>query len=206
VSRKEVQAWIGLGANIGDPVAQLLEARRRLASTPSVELLDSSSLYQSSPWGVEAQPDFLNAVLRVNSTLPALELLDTLLTIEQTMGRQRSAARWGPRRIDLDLLLYGAESYAREGRLQLPHPRLHLRRFVLEPIHELEPDLVVPGHGPVRNLLTKIVDTERGDGSRNACRRLANTAWDRGDGSGPAGAPRQAQGTAGISGGPATMR
>jgi 2-amino-4-hydroxy-6-hydroxymethyldihydropteridine diphosphokinase len=143
------RAYIGLGSNLGDReqsirrAAELIGARR------------VSTLRETEPWGIEDQPFFLNAVAEVETDLPPRRLLDRLLEVERKLGRTRDGARFGPRTIDLDLLLYGDETIDEAG-LQVPHPRLHERRFVLEPLAELEPSLVVPGRGPVSALLAAL--------------------------------------------------
>jgi 2-amino-4-hydroxy-6-hydroxymethyldihydropteridine diphosphokinase len=111
-----------------------------------------SSLRETDPVGVEDQPRFLNGAAAVEASLPARELLGVLLGIERRLGRTREGPRFGPRVIDLDLLLYGGEGLDEPG-LTIPHPRLHERRFALEPLAELAPGLVVPGRGPVEELL-----------------------------------------------------
>lgn len=144
-----IRAYIGLGSNLGDReqsirrAAELIGARR------------VSTIRETEPWGIEDQPFFLNAVAEVETDLPPRRLLDRLLEVERKLGRTRDGARFGPRTIDLDLLLYGDETIDEAG-LQVPHPRLHERRFVLEPLAELEPSLVVPGRGPVSALLAAL--------------------------------------------------
>ena len=114
-----------------------------------------STILETEPWGDVEQPDFLNAVAEVESELGPRALLDGLLEVERELGRVRDGKRWGPRVIDLDQLLYGDETSG-VAALQLPHPRLHQRSFVLVPLAELAPDLVVPGRGRVADLLTKL--------------------------------------------------
>ena len=143
------RAFVGLGANLGDRetairrAAELIEARRL------------SRLRESEPWGRSDQPRFLNAVAELETTLPARALLERLLAVERALGRVRGGERWGPRTIDLDLLLYGAEVIAEEG-LDVPHPHLHERLFVLEPLADLAPELVVPGYGRVSTMLAEL--------------------------------------------------
>lgn len=148
-----MRAYIGLGSNLDDPPTQLREALRRLQQ-PGLKLLNQSSVYRSAPLGAMDQPDYCNAVAEVETTLSARELLNILLGIEQAMGRQRGGARWQPRRIDLDLLLYGDERIDIDG-LHVPHPEMHKRNFVLRPLAEIAPDVAIPGHGPVRLLAEK---------------------------------------------------
>lgn len=153
VAKPRADAWISLGGNQGDTRAVFREALERLDALPAVSLAGISSLYETPPWGDEAQPPFLNAVVRVATDLDAHDLLETLQSIETALGRQRDPGRpWGPRRIDLDLLLLGDQRLS-GARLTLPHPRLHERAFVLVPLQELEPRLTIPGVGAVAQLL-----------------------------------------------------
>jgi 2-amino-4-hydroxy-6-hydroxymethyldihydropteridine diphosphokinase len=152
-SKESTSAYIGLGSNLGERAAAIQEALRLLDSEPGTAVLASTRPVETDPVGYEDQPRFLNAAARVETTLSPRELLALLLRIERELGRVRGdGPRWGPRTIDLDLLLYGDETLDEPG-LQLPHPRLHERRFVLEPLAELDPALVVPGRGPVSALL-----------------------------------------------------
>jgi 2-amino-4-hydroxy-6-hydroxymethyldihydropteridine diphosphokinase len=114
-----------------------------------------SALRETEPVGYLDQPRFLNGAVALETTLAPRELLDALLAVERSLGRTRGGPRFGPRTIDLDLLLYGEESIDEQG-LTVPHPRLHERAFALEPLAELDPDLVVPGHGPLETLLRKL--------------------------------------------------
>jgi 2-amino-4-hydroxy-6-hydroxymethyldihydropteridine diphosphokinase len=145
-------AFVGLGANLGDRETTLRSALERLSAEPGVELVAVSSFRDTAPIGIADQPRFLNAAAAVETTLSAHDLLDRLLAIERRLGRTREGPRFGPRTIDLDLLLYGDERIQEEG-LEVPHPRLHERLFALEPLADLEPDLVVPGRGPLADLL-----------------------------------------------------
>jgi 2-amino-4-hydroxy-6-hydroxymethyldihydropteridine diphosphokinase len=133
----------------------LSEALERLARAEGVELLRSSSFYRTPPWGDEAQDDFINAVAEIETSLEPLELLSVTRSIEDDMGRRRDERRWGPRIIDIDLLLYGDGPYS-EGNLEIPHPRMHERAFVLVPLAELDAKLVVPGRGSVGDLLAAL--------------------------------------------------
>ncbi len=142
-------AYVGLGANLGDREASI----RRAAELIGAGRL--STILETEPWGVTDQPDFLNAVAEVETEVGARALLDRLLEVERELGRVRDGTRWGPRTIDLDLLLYGAETSG-VAALRLPHPHLHERTFVLIPLVELAPDLVVPDRGPVADLLWKL--------------------------------------------------
>ncbi len=148
------QAIIGLGANIGDPPAQLRDALAALAATPAIGSLVASSLYRTPPWGPVPQPSFVNAVALVETTLGPRALLQRLLEIERAAGRVRDM-RWGPRRLDLDLLAYGDQTIDEPG-LSVPHPRLHERAFVLLPLAEIAPGLVLPGRGRVADLLAGV--------------------------------------------------
>jgi 2-amino-4-hydroxy-6-hydroxymethyldihydropteridine diphosphokinase len=143
-SGSSVLAWVGLGGNLGDPAAALQDALDALDRIFGVELTAVSSVYQSAPVGLSAQPDFLNAVARIDTSLEPGELLEQLLRIETEQGRVRVGERFGPRLIDLDLLLYNETALQSEG-LTLPHPRMLERRFVLEPLVELEGDMSLPG-------------------------------------------------------------
>lgn len=147
-----VIAFVGLGANLGDAPATVREAMRALDVLPQTRLLRASRLYRSRAWGVETQPDFINAVAMLESRLPARTLLDELLAIERAQGRERTAeVRWGPRTLDLDLLLHG-DSIIDEPGLRVPHPHLHERAFALLPLVEVAPDAVIPGRGLARDI------------------------------------------------------
>ncbi len=143
-------AFIGLGANLGDPAATVRAALVALAALPHSRLQAASGLYGSAPLDAEG-PLFVNAVAWLQTALPPHELLDGLQQIEQRFGRQRPY-RNAPRSLDLDLLLHG-EQRINDKRLQLPHPRLHQRRFVLEPLLQIAPALRLPGLGPAADLL-----------------------------------------------------
>lgn len=147
---ERVRAAIGVGSNLDDPVAQVRAALSALAQLPETELLSASSLYRNPPMGPQDQPDFVNAAALLQTALAPLELLEQLQGIEQRQGK-RYQQHWGPRRIDLDLLLYGQQSI-REPRLTVPHPGMHERAFVLYPLAEIAPDLIVPGRGRVAEL------------------------------------------------------
>jgi 2-amino-4-hydroxy-6-hydroxymethyldihydropteridine diphosphokinase len=147
-----VEAYVGLGANIGDAVTAVEAALKRLDVTPGVRVLARSRLYRTPAWGVTDQPDFINAVARIETVLTAQALLRALLSIERDAGRDRARSRrWGPRELDLDLLLYGDARIDTPG-LRVPHPHLHERAFVLVPLAEISPSLLIPGHGEVRAL------------------------------------------------------
>jgi 2-amino-4-hydroxy-6-hydroxymethyldihydropteridine diphosphokinase len=154
-TRKEsTTAYIGLGSNLGqreDLIARALELLD--GESPGTRVVAVSSLRETDPVGCEDQPRFLNGAAMVETSATARELLERLLGLERQLGRDRAASpRFGPRTIDLDLLLYGEETIAERG-LEVPHPRLHERRFVLEPLVELNPRLLIPGRGPVSALL-----------------------------------------------------
>jgi len=145
-------AYIGLGANLGDRAAMLHAALEQLAAEPEVHVAAVSAFRETEPVGIVEQPRFVNAAAAVETALSARELLDRLLGIENRLGRTREGPRFGPRTIDLDLLLYGDEEIAEPG-LRVPHPRLHERLFALQPLAELDPQLVVPGRGPLTDLI-----------------------------------------------------
>lgn len=153
--RRPVRAWVGLGSNIGDGRVEIERALQRLADHPELSLCRQSSLYRTAAWGEPDQPDFYNAVAEFETRMEPRALLDLLLETETALGRVRNGQRWGPRRIDLDLLLMGDEQLACPG-LGLPHPRMHLRAFVLVPLAELEPELPIPGRGSVRSCLGQL--------------------------------------------------
>jgi 2-amino-4-hydroxy-6-hydroxymethyldihydropteridine diphosphokinase len=148
-------AYIGLGANLGDREATLGRALELLAAAPGIEVTAVSAFRETEPVGLLDQPRFLNAAARVETHLGPRELLERLLEIERALGRRRTGPRFGPRTIDLDLLLYGDSTVAEHG-LTVPHPRLHERAFVLEPLAELDSRLVIPGLGDVKSLLAAL--------------------------------------------------
>ena len=138
-------AFVALGANLADPVVQVRAALEALTHLPDSRLLRASSLYRTAPVGIHGQPDFINAVAALETSLAPQALLATLFAIEAKFGRRRDY-RHAPRTLDLDLLLYGAETLD-TPELQLPHPRMHLRAFVLAPLLEIAPDCAIPGRG-----------------------------------------------------------
>jgi 2-amino-4-hydroxy-6-hydroxymethyldihydropteridine diphosphokinase len=149
-------AYIGLGANLGEREETIRAAVDQLVDGPETALLQISELRETDPVGIEDQPTFLNGVAMVATTLSARELLTELLAIERRLGRDRAVSPpGGPRPIDLDLLLYGSATVDEPG-LEVPHPRLHERRFVLEPLAEISPRLVIPGRGQVSALLAEL--------------------------------------------------
>jgi 2-amino-4-hydroxy-6-hydroxymethyldihydropteridine diphosphokinase len=151
-----VSAFVGLGANLGEPESQVRRAVAALGKLPETRLIAASSLYRSEPVGVGEQPDFINAVAKVETSLTARELLDELLALEARFGRERPAPG-APRTLDLDLLLYGDRVIA-EPRLAVPHPRMHERAFVLAPLAEIAADTTIPGKGPAAALLKACAD------------------------------------------------
>jgi 2-amino-4-hydroxy-6-hydroxymethyldihydropteridine diphosphokinase len=149
-------AYIGLGANLGKRDATIAEALRLLDEDDRTSVLGSTVPIETEPVGYEDQPRFLNAAAKLATTRSPRELLELLLSIERALGRVRGEGpRYGPRTIDLDLLVYGNETID-EPALVVPHPRLHERRFALEPLAELDPELVVPGRGSVSALLAEL--------------------------------------------------
>jgi len=150
-----VQACVGLGGNVGDVARTLAAAFEALDGLPETRLLRASRVYRTPAWGRRDQPDFLNAAALLETRLSAQALLAALLAIEQRHGRDRGrdeAARWGPRSLDLDLLLYGEAVIDAPG-LEVPHPRLHERAFALVPLADVAPDALIPGRGRVASLL-----------------------------------------------------
>jgi len=150
-----VRAWIGLGGNHEESVPLMNLALSFLDEHSEISILRRSRIYRSPPWGVTGQPDFVNAVLELGTSLRPDELLKIMLDVEIQLGRDKSGQRWGPRRIDLDLLTY-QDLVMNSKQLELPHPRMHLRAFVLVPILELEPGFLIPGIGEARRELEKL--------------------------------------------------
>jgi len=150
-------AFVGIGSNRLDPAAQCREAFRRMDTASGIRVLRRSSLYRTEPVGPEDQPWFINAVAEIRTELSPRNLLEVLKEIERKMGRL-DGPRWGPRVIDLDLLLYGQQVVAEQG-LNIPHPEMHRRRFVLEPLCELASYAIHPGFGvSIRGLLDRMTD------------------------------------------------
>jgi 2-amino-4-hydroxy-6-hydroxymethyldihydropteridine diphosphokinase len=148
-----MQAWIGLGGNLGDAVATLHAALQDLDGLPQTRLVRASKFYRTPAWGVAEQPDFINAAALLDTRLPPRDLLDALLGIERAFGRERrDEERWGPRVLDLDLLLYDSAVIDEPG-LRVPHPHLHERAFALLPLVEITPDAFIPGVGPACDAL-----------------------------------------------------
>jgi 2-amino-4-hydroxy-6-hydroxymethyldihydropteridine diphosphokinase len=153
-----MRAYVALGSNLGDSQQQLLDAIEALAGLPNTRVLARSRFYRTPPWGRLDQPEFLNAVVVLETPLLPHDLLDALLGIERDAGRERGGERWGPRTLDLDLLHVDGKTVSDE-RLTLPHPHIAERAFVLLPLSELSPDLEIPGRGRVVDLL-RGVDTQ----------------------------------------------
>ena len=149
-------AYIALGANLGDPAATVQAAFAALATLPQSTLTATSALYRTAPVGICDQPEFINAAARIETELTPEALLDALLAIEQRFGRVRTL-RNGPRTLDLDVLLYD-EQVLDTPRLILPHPRLHLRAFVLYPLADIGPDLSIPGRGTLAAWLPAVAN------------------------------------------------
>ncbi|MGH2459672.1 MAG: 2-amino-4-hydroxy-6-hydroxymethyldihydropteridine diphosphokinase [Chloroflexota bacterium] len=146
-----VETYVGLGSNLGDRERMVREAFERLARAPGVHEASCSSLYATEPWGFADQPPFINAVARLTTDLGPVQWFCVLRRIEGDMGRTRTF-RWGPREIDLDLLLYGDRQIQRRG-LTVPHPSMHQRAFVLAPLHELCPDYRSPSGATIDEML-----------------------------------------------------
>ena len=143
-------AAVGLGANLGDVARSVRDAIDALGQLPGTRLVQASRLYRTPAWGVTAQPDFINAVALLDTGLSARALLEALLDIERVHGRVRvDGERWGPRTLDLDLLLHG-DAIIDEAGLHVPHPHLHERAFALLPLLEAWPAAIIPGIGPAR--------------------------------------------------------
>lgn len=148
-------AYVGVGSNLDEPEQQVRRALAELAGLESTRLVAQSSLYGSRPWGVTGQPDFVNAAAGLLTQLPVDSFFQALRSLERQLGRIPPPVRWGPRRIDLDLLLF--DGLRLDGpQLRLPHPGVVERNFVLYPLSEVAPDLVVPGSGRVRELRSRV--------------------------------------------------
>jgi 2-amino-4-hydroxy-6-hydroxymethyldihydropteridine diphosphokinase len=160
-------ACIGVGSNLDGPEHQVRRAIDALARTHGCRITKVSRLFRTSPWGDIAQPDFVNAAVALETALSPRALLDALLAIERAQGRRRDGARWGPRVIDLDILVYGDRVIDEPG-LRVPHPHLAERAFALLPLADLDADRIVPGAGRVRDLVAGVdardcapIDAER---------------------------------------------
>jgi 2-amino-4-hydroxy-6-hydroxymethyldihydropteridine diphosphokinase len=149
---RPVVAYIGLGANLEDPVVQLRSARQELGRNPNLTEIAFSSLYRSAPLGPKDQPNYVNAVMAVETPLAPEPLLSVLHEVENAHGRTRIGDHWGPRTLDLDLLLYGNETIATPT-LQVPHPGLGEREFVLVPLLEIAPTLTLPDGRALSDLI-----------------------------------------------------
>lgn len=154
-----VNAYIGLGSNLSDPHAQVSTALAELDAITQTKLLKSSSLYASKPMGPSDQPDYVNAVAKLSTHLEPEPLLRELQKIEQLHRRQRKDQRWGPRTLDLDIILYSDLQMDTED-LQIPHYGVADREFVLIPLQELQADLIIPGKGPVEELIEQLPEYE----------------------------------------------
>jgi 2-amino-4-hydroxy-6-hydroxymethyldihydropteridine diphosphokinase len=151
---RSVTAYIGLGANLDDPTKQVRAGLQALAGLTDTRLAAVSSLYRTAPVGYVDQPDFINAVAQLETSLTPRGLLEALLAIEHQHGRVREFTN-APRTLDLDVLLYGDEAVTEPG-LTIPHPRMHERAFVMVPLAEIAPDAFVPGRGRARDLLKSL--------------------------------------------------
>ncbi len=148
-------AYVAIGSNLDDPRAQVHAAFESLAGLDRCRLVRRSKLYRTAPLGPQGQPDFVNAAAGLLTQLSAGELLVRLKALEKQMGRQSPTVRWGPRRIDFDLLVFGTERVD-QADLTIPHPGVPVRNFVLYPLADIAPDLLVPGHGRVRDLAERV--------------------------------------------------
>ena len=149
-----VRAFIGLGGNLDNPMMRLKLARNEIASAQGIAESKFSSLYRSAPLGPSSQPDYVNAVMAIDTHLDPLSLLDILQAIEIRFGRVRAGERWGPRTLDLDLLVYGDRTIKTE-RLVVPHPEISEREFVIYPLYEIAPHLEIPTLGSISSLKKK---------------------------------------------------
>ncbi|MGI2882953.1 2-amino-4-hydroxy-6-hydroxymethyldihydropteridine diphosphokinase [Vibrio furnissii] len=150
-----ITAYIAVGSNLSDPVTQARQAIEALKSVPKSRFIAASSLYSSTPMGPQNQPDYINAVVAIETELTPLELLDRTQAIEQEHGRVRKAERWGPRTLDLDIVLYGNEVMESE-RLIIPHYGMKVREFVLYPLAEIAPNLQLPDGTALPTLLESV--------------------------------------------------
>jgi len=156
MSGESIRAYVGLGGNVGDVEDTLMEALMAIDGLPQTSIRAQSRLYRSPPWGRTDQEDFINAVIELRTRLAARVLLDYLLEVETRFGRVRAEDdKWGPRTLDLDLLIFGEESLDLPG-MHVPHPRMHERAFVLVPLSEIAATLEIPGRGQVSDLLAAI--------------------------------------------------
>jgi len=153
--QKKITAYIGLGSNLSDPRAQVINAAKAIGNIVESNVITLSSLYLSKPMGPQDQDDYINAVIAIETSLSALELLDALQSIENSAGRVRKDNRWGARILDCDILLYGNESIENE-RLTIPHYGMKLREFVLLPLAEISPSLHLPDGSSISELASEI--------------------------------------------------
>ena len=151
---KGIDTYIGIGSNLDDPVSQVKLAIGELHGLSESSFIAGSSLYRSPPMGPADQPDYINAAVRLETRLAPFMLLEALWDIERTHARMRTGPRWGPRTLDLDILLYAQQQIDEPG-LTIPHPGISSRAFVLYPLLEIKPDLHIPGHGPIKALIDK---------------------------------------------------
>ena len=166
-------AFIGFGSNLGDPVSNIEKALRMLTDGPDVSIGRVSSLYRTAPVGVEDQDWFVNGVARIRTVLEPLDLLDRLLSVEKILGRVRTL-RWGPRTVDLDILLY-KQTVLDIEKLQIPHPRMHERRFVLVPLCEIAPDVM---HPVFRKTMLQLSEEIKDDKAVELMEGLEEWKWD----------------------------
>jgi len=150
-----IRAYIAIGSNLGDPVTQAQNAIAALKQIPEIQVVAESSLYSSTPMGPQDQPDYINAVVAIDTTLAPLALLDQTQAVELEHGRVRKAERWGPRTLDLDIILYGDLVHDCE-RLTVPHYGMKVREFVLYPLAEIAPDLILPDQTVLQTLLSQV--------------------------------------------------
>jgi len=155
--QNKITAYIGLGSNLSDPRMQVSKAAKEIASISASQLVAFSPLYLSKPMGPQDQDDYINAVVAIETSLSALELLDALQAIENSAGRVRKDNRWGARILDCDILLYGNETIENE-RLTVPHYGMKVREFVLLPLADIAPDLLLPDGTPI-NLIANEIDS-----------------------------------------------
>jgi len=149
-----VRVYIGMGSNLEDPVAQVLDAVEELEMIPDSILVSRSSLYRGKPMGPADQPDYVNAVVAMDTLLSAMDFLQALVKIEELQGRERDGEKWGPRIIDLDLLMYGKQKI-NTPELTVPHPGMHERDFVIVPLSEIAGNIKVPGQGLLTTLINQ---------------------------------------------------
>jgi len=157
---KRISVYFGLGSNIGDRLSYLRKALVKLSETDGIALIELSPVYQTEPVGYEAQEDFYNMAVRAETTLSPVDLLSAVKRIEKELGRVEAVHK-GPRTIDIDILLFGDE-FVDEYRLSIPHPRMLEREFVLRPLYDIDPDLLIaPLHTSIRDALSKVAGIKR---------------------------------------------